>query len=330
MKPLILQGHERSITQIKYNREGDLLISCAKDSDANVWYSVNGERLGTLSGSKGTIWTIDIDWNSTRILTGHADGKLKMWDVSNGTTLSDIPTFSNSAVRTCGFSYSANLAAYSNDDTMGMKCCLSVLDVRNADSTTNAEPVVKMQVTDQSAKITSLLWGNLDQYIITGHAKGDICTWDLRMGRELESISGHAKEPINDMQFSKDATMFITASKDHTAKLFTTHDRQLLKTYTTERPVNSAALSPILPHVVLGGGQEAREVTTTSTKVGKFDARFYHLIFEEEFARIKGHFGPINSLAFHPDGKSYASGGEDGFVRLHTFDQAYFDYTFDI
>lgn len=47
------------------------------------------------------------------------------------------------------------------------------------------------------------------------------------------------------------------------------------------------------------------EVTTTSARVGKFDARFYSLVFEEEFGRVKGHFGPINSLAFHPDGKRY-------------------------
>ena len=45
------------------------------------------------------------------------------------------------------------------------------------------------------------------------------------------------------------------------------------------------------------------EVTTTTTKAGKFDARFYDLVFEEEIGRVKGHFGPINSLAFHPDGK---------------------------
>ena len=58
--------------------------------------------------------------------------------------------------------------------------------------------------------------------------------------------------------------------------------------------------------VVLGGGQEAIEVTTTTTKAGKFDARFYHLVYEEEIGRVKGHFGPINSLKFHPDGKRWA------------------------
>ena len=80
---------------------------------------------------------------------------------------------------------------------------------------------------------------------------------------------------------------------------------------------------------MIGGGQEAMDVTTTSTRVGKFDARFFHLVFEEEFGRVKGHFGPINSLAFHPDGKAYASGGEDGYIRLHNFDPSYFDFRFD-
>jgi hypothetical protein len=27
--------------------------------------------------------------------------------------------------------------------------------------------------------------------------------------------------------------------------------------------------------------------------------------------------GPINTLAVHPQGKAYASGAEDGFVRVH-------------
>lgn len=47
------------------------------------------------------------------------------------------------------------------------------------------------------------------------------------------------------------------------------------------------------------------DVTTTSTRVGKFDARFFHLVLTEEFGRVKDHFGPINSVAFHPDGKRY-------------------------
>src|SRR5882762_3311604 len=58
------QGHERSLTQIKFNSEGDLLFSCSKDHIINVWFSHNGERLGTYDGHNGTVWTIDVDCKS--------------------------------------------------------------------------------------------------------------------------------------------------------------------------------------------------------------------------------------------------------------------------
>lgn len=150
----------------------------------------------------------------------------------------------------------------------------------------------------------------------------------MQTGKNRNSTKEHTSQ-INDMQLNKDGTMFITASKDTTAKLFDSENLMLLKTYKTERPVNSAAISPIKEHVVLGGGQDAMDVTTTSSRIGKFDSRFFHLVFEEEFGRVKGHFGPINSVAFHPDGKSYSSGGEDGYVRVHNFDPSYFEYNFD-
>ena len=43
-------------------------------------------------------------------------------------------------------------------------------------------------------------------------------------------------------------------------------------------------------------------VTTTSLRQGKFETRFWHKIFEEEVGRVKGHFGPVNTLVtFHSD-----------------------------
>jgi translation initiation factor 3 subunit I len=53
------------------------------------------------------------------------------------------------------------------------------------------------------------------------------------------------------MQPSKDGTMFVTASKDNTSKLFDIDTLELLKTYKTDRPVNSAAISPNYEHVII-------------------------------------------------------------------------------
>lgn len=45
--------------------------------------------------------------------------------------------------------------------------------------------------------------------------------------------------------------MFVSASKDCSAKLFDIEDLSVLKTYQTERPVNSASISPLYDHVGL-------------------------------------------------------------------------------
>lgn len=80
----MLHGHERSITQIKYNREGDLLFSSGKDHTPNVWYSLNGERLGTFDGHQGAVWAIDVNWDTTRFMSGAADQSLRIWDCATG------------------------------------------------------------------------------------------------------------------------------------------------------------------------------------------------------------------------------------------------------
>lgn len=60
MRPILLKGHERPLTFIKYNREGDLVFTCAKDHHPTLWYSDDGERVGTYIGHNGAVWTCDI------------------------------------------------------------------------------------------------------------------------------------------------------------------------------------------------------------------------------------------------------------------------------
>lgn len=326
MKPIMLHGHERSITQIKYNREGDLIYSCAKDSQPNVWYSLNGERLGTFNGHNGAVWCIDVNWDTSKVLTGSADNTCKIWDAQTGTCLTSLAT--NTAVRTCGFSFSGNLVMLSTDKTMGFPCEILIYDTRDGNQIVAEDPMKRVTLPMGDPKITSAIWGGLEDFLLTGHDNGEITQYEFKSGEKLQSEKPHNKQ-INDIQPSKDGNLFITSSKDFTAKLFDMQTMEELKTYRTERPVNSASISPVKDHVVLGGGQEAMSVTTTSTKIGKFDARFFHLVFEEEFGSVKGHFGPINSLSFHPDGKSYSSGGEDGYVRVHYFDPTYLDFRFE-
>lgn len=80
----MLHGHERAITQLKFNREGDLLFTASKDKQSNVWHWANGERLGTFDGHQGSVWCVDSNWESTLLLSGSGDNTLRLWDCQTG------------------------------------------------------------------------------------------------------------------------------------------------------------------------------------------------------------------------------------------------------
>jgi hypothetical protein len=58
--------------------------------------------------------------------------------------------------------------------------------------------------------------------------------------------------------------------QDCTARVLDADDLSEIKVFKTERPVNAAAISSLKPHVLVGGGQDAAAVTTTSGKVRVF------------------------------------------------------------
>jgi translation initiation factor 3 subunit I len=225
---------------IRYNLEGDLLFSVAKDSKPTVWYSSNGERLGTFNGHNGAIWCIDISRDTSRILTGSADNSTRLWDCETGTTLSQFET--GSAVRSCMFSYSSNLFVYTTDATMGSVCEIYLYDIRDLEAPVRVIPI-------EGSRISAAVWGPFDEFLVTGHENGAICRYDVtRSGHCLQSVKEH-KALISDLQASSDQIMIVTASKDNTSKLMDSENLEVLKTYRTERPVNSAAISPLKDHV---------------------------------------------------------------------------------
>lgn len=139
------------------------------------------------------------------------------------------------------------------------------------------------------SKATVATFAPLGREIITGHESGKVGLFDAETGEELENNEKAHLGPVTDLQLSPDGTYFVTSSKDKTAKIHDSKSLQVIKTFASETPLNSACITPIKPFVIVGGGQDARSVTTTSTRSGKFEARFYHRVFEEEVGRVRGH-----------------------------------------
>jgi len=328
MRPTLLLGHERPLTQIKYNRDGDIIFSTAKDQHICAWFAHNGERLGTYHGHQGALWTVDVDPTSMMIASGAADNTVRLWDIRTGKCLKvwDFDT----AVKRVEFSEDGSQLLAVTEKRMGFLGTIVVLGIKlDVEAEQSDEKV--MTITCEDSKATVAGWSYLSKYIIAGHEDGTVSQYDAKTGEQLDNVQAHEPDTlITDLQWAPDRTYFLTASKDKTAKIINARDLEVMKTYVADTPLNSASITPKKDFVILGGGQAAMDVTTTSTRQGKFEARFYHKIFEEEIGRVRGHFGPLNTVAADPQGKGYASGGEDGYVRVHQFDKGYFDFTYEV
>ncbi|EPS44700.1 hypothetical protein H072_1309 [Dactylellina haptotyla CBS 200.50] len=319
---------ERALTQVKYNKDGDLLFSVSKDHVICVWFSQNGERLGTYHGHQGAVWTIDSNPTSSILASGAADNTVRLWDIKTGKLIKtwDLPT----AVKRVEFSEDGLFLVATTEQRMGHLGSILVYSI-NPDIEGEQDDEPSLKITCEQSKATVVAWSYLNKYIIAAHENGTISQYDSKTGEQLLNVQVHEKGPlVMDMQMSPDRTYFITASKDKTSKILDVNTLQVLKKFETDTPLNSAAITTKKEFVILGGGQEARDVTTTAARQGKFEARFYHKIFEDEVGRVRGHFGPLNTIAVHPAGVSYASGGEDGYVRLHHFDKSYFDFMYEV
>ncbi|KAK4537191.1 hypothetical protein CDCA_CDCA11G3216 [Cyanidium caldarium] len=321
MRPLLLKGHERPLTHIKFNADGDLLFSTAKDTRPTLWWASNGERVGTYDGHSGAVWSCDVFWDSTRLLTGSADNTARLWDVESGHELYRWSL--RAPVRSVGVAPGCRLLHLASSKLMGQDSNIYLYALNTGGEWTQQQPEPVRVLCGHTATITAVQWYNTAEFIVSASEDGTVRKWNVETGQEMECVKRHRK-PAMDLKFSKDCQLFMTGASDSTAVLWDTHSMQTVRTFALDRPLNAVDLSPLLPHAVVGGGQEASEVTTTTGKAGKFSATLLHLAYGEAIGSVKGHFGPINCLSFTPDGQGFASGGEDGYVRLHRFDEEYF------
>jgi len=296
------------VTHIQYNREGDLLFSSAKSPTVCVWYSDNGERLGTYKGHSGAVWSFDLNRGSNLLLTGSADSTAKLFDIETG---KEIHSWVHQApVRWVSMAEGDKQFLTVTDQVMKKEPTIWIYD--------RSLPSPVRDIVHSSAKFYQAVWGPLNKNIYSCCEDSTVTVYDAQTQRQISQVKHHTK-PVNSLSFSEDKSHFVTASHDFTAQLYDTRTLEHLKTYDTGKPVNAAVISPIKDHILLGGGQSASEVTTTRVDASQFRLRFFHKVFEEELGSIQGHFGPVNTLAFAPDG-SFASGGEDGFVRVHNLE----------
>ena len=98
-------------------------------------------------------------------------------------------------MRTCGWSYSGNQFFYSTDKAMGQKSELRVYELDDVKARgASAEPV--LVIPSHESKITSAIWGPVDETIITGHENGGIIKWNAKVSAPFPPPLGNVRNAV--------------------------------------------------------------------------------------------------------------------------------------
>ena len=241
MKPIVAFGHERPVTRVAINRDGDLIVSASKDSTLALWDVNSLECCGTMH-HQGAI--LDVDILYTTIISASADFSFRMWE--NGKEIKQLAF--EQIVRSCQYSKDGNniivllemYLKYNNELLIVDKECKKLKSVK---------------LSSDYGKATISRWGPLCESILIGFEDGTILVLNSS-DLTTKKIIKKNESAITDIQMSLDSSTFIISSKDQTATLYD-YTFTVLKVYNSDRPVNSASISSKKDHVILGGGQEA-------------------------------------------------------------------------
>ncbi len=172
--------------------------------------------------------------------------------------------------------------------------------------------------------IRSIVW-NVDYNILTTACDDKtIRWWDLRTQRSIASVKTERDITSCELSTNKaedsDAGIMSVAA-GHSCLFFDAgRPGELLKQVNFDHDVASVAINPSTGRFVTGGSKDTWVRVwdfAQEKELGKFRTfrpSPYMLTAETEV--LKGHHGPIWSISFSPDGKLYATGSEDGTVKL--------------
>ncbi|KAL7956924.1 hypothetical protein V8C34DRAFT_287091 [Trichoderma compactum] len=278
-KPIaVLSGHTNEITVLSFSPDGSYLASGSRDLTVRLWAA---------------------PWDSEEKkpllkLTGHSG---RIFDLS----------FSPSQKRlvTC----SSDRTLFIWDYETGTEAAVRMED-ENQGITVHKSPIRDVAISPDGGKIAS------------ASRDGLICLWEGKSGNLLRELPGH-KNVVNRITFSKDSKLLASASGDNTVRVWDVDEgAEPLTLIGHDDWVRCAVFSPDAQFVVSSSDDRTLRVWNLAHENAKKTADLNSIDKTQEFTEdydsqvLEGHEDYVMCIAFSPDGKTIASGGNDGHILL--------------
>eukprot|EP01083_Nonionella_stella_P012649 35816_1 len=301
--PITCPGHSRPVPDLCYGIKSDgcaYLLSSCLDGKPMLRDAHTGDWIGTFIGHKGAIWCSRFNRDASRAATAAADFTVKLWNTDNG---NEMHTFEHKHI--------VKAVEFSPDSRTffsgGHEKKLRMFDVEKYD----ADP----HIMDLGWRITqiSVCKHNPNYVICSSDEQNVISIWDQRILQHVRNLT--LEDKVSSLQVHGDEyTMVSTAGSQ--VQFWNTETFDLIRSFDLT-PAGSkhahrlycAALHP----------KRGRKMFVSGS-LDDLWARVWNYDSGVEVGTQRGHHGPVRCIAFAPDGQSYATGSEDGTIRIWDVD----------
>ncbi|XP_022125188.1 serine-threonine kinase receptor-associated protein isoform X2 [Pieris rapae] len=244
-----------------------------------------GDWIGTFEGHKGAVWGVALTQNGNLAASGAADFSAKLWDARFGEVLQ---TFDHEhIVKSVNFNAEDTLLLTASNEKLIRVYDLNKPEVGALEKLSAHTSSIRHAVFLHNSRIVSVS----DDLTLR--------VWDRNSGQEVQKVE-FSSTP-NSLELSRDGAV-LTVTHGTNVSFYSSDTMRLMREVAVPTRCYSASLAPSRATFVCGG---------EDLKVYKFD---YNTGTELE--SNKGHFGPVHCVRWSPDGELYATGSEDGTVRL--------------
>lgn len=262
---------------------------------------ITGDWIGTFAGHKGAVWSCRLDPSGNLAATASGDFSVHVWDAVTGKNLYQFPH--KHIVKSCDFTPNSKWLASGGHE--GIIRVYDLLQHKKA-------PLEIVQDSSQKIGITKCSWLS-NHLLLAGCTDGSIRFWQIDSltvpGKLIHTLDTEKGVEIRDMEITTTTAspkrQILSVAAGDRVFFFNLSDRSLLYSYKMPihfREEGGVSLHPSGEMFVTGGSDLWVRVFATAT--GK------------ELECLKGHHGPIRCLRYSPDGSTFASGSEDGTIRI--------------
>ncbi|MGH8247609.1 MAG: WD40 repeat domain-containing protein, partial [Gammaproteobacteria bacterium] len=320
-----------------FTRDGQRVITGGEDKVARVWESDSGKVALELRGHTAGVTGADVTPDGSRICTSSRyDQSARVWDAANGKSLFEIKQERLAFVQ------------FSPDG----KQILTVADQGDAvlwDAVSGQRLRRLASLYAQGRGASTLLAASFSpdgNRVALVDWEPAVC--DVATGKALFTLEGHTTQ-VRDIGYSPSGEWLVTASEDHTARIWRAATGKSMAVMPHDAEVIWAMFSPGGQWIVTRTAEDkvirvwdaasrkkVSEIDVRPKELASFalspDGNFLVTALEEHtaevfetrtgarLAELIGHTGPVRSPSFSLDGQRIVTAGLEGKVNLYTFE----------